>query len=161
AHAARATAIIEEPNTGEILAWANYPSYDPNKYNKYPYETTKNWSMVDVYQPGSTFKILTVCSGLDTKAIKPTSLFHDAGSLKVGNRSVHNHDGAHGTLDLLHLFIHSSNVAAAQVALAMTPKQFHDKLQDFGVGSPTGIDLPGESAGLLLDAKCWKPLDSA
>jgi stage V sporulation protein D (sporulation-specific penicillin-binding protein) len=161
AHAQKATAIIEDPTNGEILAWANYPSYDPNNYSKYPFETTKNWAMVDVYQPGSTFKILTVSSGLATGAIKPNSTFYDAGTLAVGNRSVHNHDGGHGTLDLLHLFIHSSNVAAAMVALKMTPKQFHDKLYDFGVGRKSGIDLPGESAGLLLDAKYWKPIDQA
>lgn len=160
-HALKGTALVLDPSNGEILAWANYPSYDPNKYSKYPYEVTKNWSMVDVYQPGSTFKILTVSSGLETGAIKPNSTFYDAGSLRVGNRSVHNHDGAHGTLDLLHLFIHSSNVASAQVALRMTPKQFHDKLYDFGVGRQSGIDLPGESAGLLLDAKYWKPIDQA
>ncbi len=160
-HALKGTAIIEDPTNGEILAWANYPSYDPNKYFKYPFETTKNWAMVDVYQPGSTFKILTVASGLSTGAIKPNSTFYDAGTLAVGNRSVHNHDGGHGTLDLLHLFIHSSNVAAAQVALRMTPKQFHDKLYEFSVGRKTGVDLPGESAGLLLDAKYWKPIDQA
>ena len=161
AQAQRATAIIEDPSTGEILAWANYPTYDPNNYSKYPFSVTKNWAMVDVYQPGSTFKILTISSGLETGAITPSSVFYDAGLLRVGNATVHNHDGAHGTLDLLHLFIHSSNVASAQVGLRMTPKQFHDKLWDFGVGRQTGIDLPGESAGLLLPARLWKPIDSA
>ncbi|HEY9679613.1 MAG TPA: penicillin-binding protein 2 [Drouetiella sp.] len=160
-NALQGTAIIEDPTNGEILAWANYPPYDPNKYFKYGFERTKNWAMVDVYQPGSTFKILTVCSGLMTGAIKPNSTFYDGGTLAVGNRSVHNHDGGHGTLDLLHLFIHSSNVASAMIGLRMTPKQFHDKLLEFGVGRKTGIDLPGESAGLLLDAKYWKPIDQA
>ncbi len=160
-HAMRAAVIIADPKNGEIQAWANYPSFDPNQYSKYPYSMTTNWSMVDVYQPGSTFKILTVASALDLGTIKPSSTFYDAGFLKVGNRTVHNHDGGHGHLDLLHLFIHSSNVAAAQVALTMTPKQFHDKLQQFGLGSPTGIDLPGESAGLLLPAKDWTPIDTA
>jgi stage V sporulation protein D (sporulation-specific penicillin-binding protein) len=160
-HAQRAAAIITDPQTGEILAWANYPPYDPNNYSKYPYEQTKNWSMIDVYQPGSTFKILTVSSALDTGAITPNWSFFDAGVLKIGNRTVHNHDGGHGSLDLLHLFIHSSNVAAAHIALEMKPKQFHDKLKEFGVGSPTGIELPGESAGLLLNDKVWKPIDQA
>ncbi|HEY9714886.1 MAG TPA: penicillin-binding protein 2, partial [Chroococcales cyanobacterium] len=160
-HAQKGSVIIADPTNGEILAWANYPSYDPNRYSKYPYEITKNWAMVDVYQPGSTFKILTVSSGLETGAITPSSTFYDAGSLAVGNRSVHNHDGGHGTLDLLHLFIHSSNVASAMVGLRMTPKQFHDMLYSFGLGHQTGIDLPGESAGLLLDAKYWKPIDQA
>ncbi len=160
-HALRGTAILSDPTTGEILAWANYPNYDPNNYSKYPFEITKNWSMVDVYQPGSTFKILTVASGLDTGSIKPGTTFYDGGSLRVGNRTVHNHDGGHGTIDLLHLFIHSSNIAAASVGLSMKPEQFHRKLSDFGIGKPTGIDMPGESAGLLLDAKYWRPIDQA
>ena len=160
-HAQRGTAVLMDPTTGEILAWANYPSYDPNNYSKYPFALTKNWAMVDVYQPGSTFKILTVSSGLATGAIKPNYTMYDSGTLAIGNRSVHNHDGGHGTIDLLHLFIHSSNVGAASVALKMTPKQFHDKLYDFSIGRQTGIDLPGESAGLLTDAKYWQPLDSA
>jgi cell division protein FtsI (penicillin-binding protein 3) len=91
--ALRGSAIVADPTTGEILAWANSPSYDPNNYSKYPFEITKNWSMVDVYQPGSTFKILTVASGLDSGSIKPNSTFYDGGSLTVGNRTVHNHDG--------------------------------------------------------------------
>lgn len=161
-HAQRGSAIVTDPTTGEILAWANYPNYDPNNYSKYPYEVTKNWSMVDVYQPGSTFKILTVACGLDTGAIKPHSTFYDGGSIKVGNRILHNHEpGGHGNVDLLNLFIHSSNVASAQIGMAMTPDQFHNKLSDLGIGKPTGIDMPGESSGLLLDAKYWRPIDQA
>jgi cell division protein FtsI/penicillin-binding protein 2 len=160
-HAQRAAAIIMEPSTGEILAWANFPTYDPNEYTKYPYQATKNWSMVDVYQPGSTFKILTVSSGLDTGAIKPDSCFYDSGILQVGNRTIHNHDGGHGKVDLLHLLIFSSNVVAAQVGLTMTPQQFHDKLSEFKIGQHTGIDIPGESRGLLLAAKYWRPIDQA
>ncbi|HEY9785264.1 MAG TPA: penicillin-binding protein 2 [Candidatus Obscuribacterales bacterium] len=159
--ALKGTALIADPTNGEILAWANYPPYDPNHYSKFPLEITKNWSMVDVYQPGSTFKIITVSSGLDTGAIKPNSTFYDGGAMRIGNRTIHNHDGGHGTLDLLHLFIHSSNIATAQVALAMSAEKFHSMLTSFGIGQPTGIDLPGESAGLLLHHKYWKPLDQA
>lgn len=159
--ALKGTALFADPTTGEILAWANYPPYDPNRYHKYALETTKNWSMVDVYQPGSTFKILTVCSGLETGVIKNSTTFYDGGSLTVGNRTIRNHDGGHGSIDLLHLFIHSSNIASAQIAMMMPPKVFHDMLQKFGIGQPTGIDLPGESHGLLLNHKFWKPLDAA
>ncbi|MBA3859846.1 MAG: hypothetical protein C0507_23300 [Cyanobacteria bacterium PR.3.49] len=159
--ALKGAAIFADPTNGEILAWANYPPYDPNRYNKYALETTKNWSMVDVYQPGSTFKILTVCSGLETGVIKPTTTFYDGGSLTIGNRTIRNHDGGHGSLDLLHLFIHSSNIASAQIAMMMPAKVFHDMLSKFGIGQPTGIDLPGESHGLLLNHKFWKPLDAA
>jgi cell division protein FtsI/penicillin-binding protein 2 len=119
--------------------------------------------MVDVYQPGSTFKILTVSSALDLGVIKPTSTFADFGSLRVGNRTLHNahaHAGQ-GMLDILHLFIYSSNVAAGQVGMLMTPQQFWTKLTDFGIGKKTGIELSGESNGLLLPYKYWKPIDSA
>jgi stage V sporulation protein D (sporulation-specific penicillin-binding protein) len=144
------------------MAWANYPNYDPNQYSKYPYEVTKNWSMVDVYQPGSTFKILTVASGLDLGVIKPNSRFADSGSIKVGTQILRNHEpGGHGMLDLLHLFINSSNVASAQIGMLMTPQQFYDKLKQFGLGQQTGIELAGESAGLLLNAKKWRPIDQA
>lgn len=160
--AQRACAIVLAPESGEILAWANYPNYDPNEYHKYRYEITKNWAMVDVYQPGSTFKVLTVASALDLGVITPSTRFVDNGSIRIGNRTLHNHEpGGHGALDLLHLFIHSSNVASAQIGLMMTPKQFHKKLSEFGLGHTTGIELPGESAGLLLNHKSWQPIDQA
>ncbi|MBY0547546.1 MAG: penicillin-binding protein 2 [Candidatus Obscuribacterales bacterium] len=161
-HAQKGCAILTDPQTGEILAWANYPNYDPNQYHKYAYEVTKNWAMVDVYQPGSTFKIVTVAAGLDLGVIKKNTRFADSGSLRVGNRTLHNHEpGGHGMIDLLQLFIHSSNVASAQIGLMMTPQQFYTKLSEFGLGSVTGVELAGESAGLLRNYKEWQPIDSA
>lgn len=161
-HALRGTAILVDPQSGEIMAWANSPTYDPNDYSKYPFEVTKNWAMVDIYQPGSTFKIITVASALDLGVINPNSTFIDNGSITIGNRTLHNHEpGGHGRLDLLHLFINSSNIASAQIGLMMTPQQFYSKLSEFGLGKPTGVELPGESAGLLLQAKKWTPIDQA
>ncbi len=157
----KATAIIMDPTNGEILAWANYPTYDPNDYSKFPFGTLKNWAMVDVYQPGSTFKVVTVSSGLETGKINAHDTFSDAGAFSIGRRTIHNSHGGNGTIDLLHLFIHSSNIGAAKVALRMTPKEFYDKLYDFGLGRKSGIDLPGESRGLLLNWKHWKPIDQA
>ncbi|MBZ0184619.1 MAG: penicillin-binding protein 2, partial [Candidatus Obscuribacterales bacterium] len=157
----RASAIVADPTTGEILAWANYPNYDPNEYSKYPFATTKNWAMVDVYQPGSTFKVITVASALETGAITEKSTFQDSAGLTIGRQTIHNHHGGHGTIDLLQLFIHSSNVCAAKVAMKMTPGQFYDKLYEFGLGRKTGIDLPGESRGLLLRKQRWTPIDQA
>lgn len=162
AHALRGTVILTNPTTGEILAWANWPRYDPNEYHKYPFEVTKNWAMVDVYQPGSTFKVLTVASALDLGVINKNSTFADGGSITVGRRTLHNHErGGYGNIDLLRLFIHSSNIASAQIGLKMTPKQFYTKLWELGLGHPTGIDLPGESSGILLDYKKWQPIDQA
>lgn len=160
--AQKGCAILLDPTNGEILAWANYPNYDPNDYTHYQYEQLKNWAMVDVYQPGSTFKILTVASALDLGVINKNTTFVDNGTLAVGNRVLHNHEpGGHGSIDLLTLFIHSSNVASARIGLMMTPLQFHTKLSEFGLGRKTGIELSGESAGLLLNYKYWKPIDQA
>lgn len=160
--AQRGCAIVMDPQSGEIMAWANYPNYDPNQYHKYAYEVTKNWAMVDVYQPGSTFKVITVASGLDLGVIHPNTIFSDPGYMNIGNRTIHNHEpGGLGSIDLLHLFIHSSNIASAQIGLRMTPQQFHGKLKEFGLGSPTGVELPGESSGLLLNWKKWQPIDQA
>lgn len=161
-HAQRGCAIITDPNSGEILAWANFPNFDPNEYHKYPYEITKNWAMVDVYQPGSTFKILTVASALDLGVIKKNTIFVDNGALHIGNRTLHNHEPhGYGAIDLLRLFIHSSNVASGQIGLMMTPKQFHTKLSEFGLGKRSGIELPGESGGILAHHSYWKPIDQA
>lgn len=160
-HCKRAAAIIMDPSNGDILAWANYPSYDPNNFSKYPFSVTKNWAMVDVYQPGSTFKVLTVSAGLDTKAISPSSTFHDGGAMTIGRATIHNSHGGNGTINLLQLFIHSSNIGAAQVAMRMTPQQFYDKLKGFGMGGKTGIELQGESRGLLLRWQKWKQIDQA
>ncbi len=157
----RATALIIDPSNGEILAWANYPTYDPNDFSKYAFGTLKNWAMVDVYQPGSTFKVLTISSGLDTGKIDEHATFSDPGTFTIGRRTIHNSHGGNGTIDLLHLFIHSSNVGAAKVALRMTPKEFYEKLYQFGVGRKTGIDLPGESRGLLKDYHRWAQIDQA
>ena len=158
--ALKGCAILLDPTNGEILAWANYPNYDPNEYHKYTYDKLKNWAMVDVYQPGSTFKILTVASALDLGVIHKNSIFHDSGSITIGNRTLHNHEpGGLGALDLLHLFIHSSNVASAQIGLLMTPQQFYGKLTEFGIGKKTGVELAGESAGILRAPQYWKPID--
>ena len=157
----RATALVMDPTNGEILAWANYPTYDPNDFSAFKFSTLKNWAMVDVYQPGSTFKIITVASGLDTGKINNNSTFSDPSAYSIGRATIHNHHGGHGTINLLQLFIHSSNIGAAKVALKMTAKEFYDKLFEFGLGRKTGIDLPGESRGLLLNWKKWKPIDQA
>lgn len=159
--ALKGAVILADPTNGEILAWANYPPFDPNNYNKYAYEVMKNWSMVDVYQPGSTFKILTVASGLETGAIKPNTTWYDSGSITVGNRTIRNHDGGYGRIGIKELFIHSSNIASAIIGMTMTPKQFHTKLTEFGFGKPTGVGLPGESGGILSNYKTWKPIDQA
>lgn len=158
-HAQKAAAIVMEPSTGEILALAIVPNYDPNDYSKYSLQTMKNWAITDVYPPGSTFKIITVACGFMNKKINKNTRINDVGKMKIGWWNVSNYDykskGAPGLIDLVYLFEHSSNIASVKIAQMMTSKEFYDSLQLFNIGQKTGIDLPGESSGLLPNPKNW------
>ncbi|MDJ0624825.1 MAG: penicillin-binding protein 2 [Candidatus Caenarcaniphilales bacterium] len=162
--AEKATAIVLQPSSGEIIAWANSPSYDPNKYSSYTPDKTVNWSICQVYEPGSTFKILTVASALQLKAIEPDYKYVDEGKMKIGKRVIKNHDYKPGLvkeIDLTELFQHSSNTGAASIGFKMKPKSFYEQLKKFGISQKTGIEIPGESKGFLRNPKEWKEIDIA
>ncbi len=158
-NAPRAAAIVIDPKTGEILAFAVAPNYNPNEFSKYTMQEMKNWAITDVYPPGSTFKIITVASGFMNKKINKYSKINDTGKMKIGWWDVSNYDykskGAPGLIDLVYLFEHSSNIASIKIAQMMSDKEFYDSLKLFNFGEKTGIDLPGESAGLLPQPKNW------
>ena len=158
-HAPRAAAIVLDPNTGEILALAVAPTYNPNEFNKYSMQEIKNWAITDVYPPGSTFKIITVACGFINKKINKYSKINDTGKVKLGWWDITNYDykskGAPGMIDLVYLFEHSSNIGSLKIAQMMTSDEFYNSLKQFNFGERTGIDLPGESAGLLPNPKNW------
>ncbi len=157
--APRAAAIVMDPKTGEILALAIAPTYNPNEYNKYSMQDMKNWAISDVFPPGSTFKIITVACGFMNKKINKNTRINDTGKMKIGWWDIYNYDykskGAPGVIDLVYLFEHSSNIASIKIAQMMTDREFYDSLKLFNFGEKTGIDLPGESAGLLPSPKYW------
>ena len=163
--AQRGTVIVMDPRNGEILAMAVSPSYNPNEYNKYDYSTVKNWVLTDVYPPGSTFKILTVASALNTGKMNPYDTVYDDGTIKIQGWKIENYDVRKhpkpGNIDLSYLLEHSSNVGSVKVALKMTPSEFHNQISKFGIGSKTGIDLPGESSGILHPASSWDTITQA
>ena len=157
--ALRGAVIVLDPKTGEILALAAYPYYDPNNYQKYSMNEMKNWAITDVYPPGSTFKVITVASAMiNGKGDKNTKIL-DTGKMKIGWWEIKNYDYDRnrnpGLIDLAYLFEHSSNVASAKVSQMMTPQEFYDTLKTFNFGEATGIDLPGESSGILPPPKSW------
>ncbi len=158
-NALRGAVIVMEPKTGEILALAAYPYYNPNNYAKYSLLEMKNWALTDVYPPGSTFKIITVASAMLNNKINKNTKIMDTGKMKIGWWEISNYDyrerGAPGLIDLVYLFQHSSNIASVKVAQMMSSTEFYDALQLFGFGERTGIDLPGESTGLLPKASTW------
>ena len=156
----KGTIIALSPASGEILAWAVYPGFDPNNF--YREKSIKNWAVTDIYEPGSTFKAITIASALENMAIQKDSKFFDGGFLKVGKRTIKNHNKTKPQyLDLLELFKQSSNVASAQVGLKMKKEDFYNSIKKFMIGERTDIDLPGESKGLLLPVNNWRLIDQA
>lgn len=157
--ALRGTVIVMNPRNGEILAYAVYPYYDPNKYRNASQLQIKNWTLTDVFPPGSTFKTITVASSMALGKINQKTKIYDTGKIKVGWWNIKNYDYAKhpfpGWINLEYLFEHSSNVGSVKVAQTMTSHEFYTMLKKFGIGSRTGIDLPGESVGLLPNWTKW------
>ncbi len=157
--ALRGAVIVMNPKNGEILAYAVYPTYDPNQFQKASNTQIKNWTLTDVYPPGSTFKTITVTSAMELGKINENSIIEDSGRMKYGGYTIENYDyrekGAPGKIDLVYLFEHSSNIGSVNVGFLMSHKEFYDMLKKFGFGEKSGIDLPGESSGLLAPPRLW------
>ena len=161
----RGAVIVMNPRNGEILAYAVYPYFDPNNFKTATYFQTKNWTLTDVFPPGSTFKTITVASAMELGKIDKRTKVHDTGKIKVGWWTIQNYDyNKHpnpGWIDLVYLFQHSSNVGSVLVAQMMNKHEYYDMLKRFGFGEKTGIDLPGESVGILKPAAKWDTSDHA
>lgn len=164
-NAFRGAVIVMNPRNGEILAYAVYPYFDPNNFKNATSFQTKNWTLTDVFPPGSTFKTITVASAMELGKINKYSKINDTGKIKVGWWTIKNYDYARnpnpGLIDLVYLFEHSSNVGSVMVAQMMNKYEYHDMLKKFGFGEQTGIDLPGESVGLLKSPTKWDSSDHA
>lgn len=162
AHAERGAVIALDPKTGEMLAFAVLPDFDPEFFYKAKAEELKNWAVTDVYPPGSTMKILTVAAGIESGVIQEDSHILDTGKIRVANFEIVNHDyaqkGAMGNIDLVTLLQRSSNIASYKIS-SMIDKITHNKiLRAFGLGQKTGIDITGESSGILPKPEDWSDL---
>jgi cell division protein FtsI/penicillin-binding protein 2 len=145
-----ATIIVEDPETGEILAMASYPQMNLNEYWKYddiyPNATSFDRAVSSVYEPGSVFKVLTMAAALDSGAVTPDTVFVDTGTFEVGGYTIYNWDsGAWGPQTMLGCMQHSLNVCLSWVSSQVGAPAFYSYLQAFGLGRPTGIDLAGEA----------------
>jgi len=144
--------IVMDPKTGAILAMANYPSYDPNRFYEAPMESYINPAVSGQYEPGSVFKIITMAAGLDAGIITPDSTFYDSGEIKVGGAVIKNPDRrAHGLVTMTDVLAYSLNVGVAYVSTSLGEETFYAYLKRFGCGDYTGIDLDGEVAGTLKE----------
>lgn len=143
------TLVVMDPKTGEILAMATTPHFNPNEYWRYgevfPLGSYFNRAISQLYEPGSVFKVLTMAAAIDAGAVQPETPFVDVGAIEVGGIWIYNWDrGAWGPQDMVGCMQHSLNVCLAWVAQELGPTQFYKYLQDFGIGRYTGIDLAGE-----------------
>jgi cell division protein FtsI (penicillin-binding protein 3) len=143
--------IIMNPRTGEILAMASYPSFDPNAfYDIDDPELLRNPAISDEYEPGSIMKVLTMAAALDLRAVTPADTYVDNGVIEVGGIVIPNADRrARGVVGMEQILVQSLNVGAATLSLKMGPNNFYDKMADFGIGRATGIDMEGEAIGTL------------
>lgn len=157
-----ATIIVMQPKTGEILALANRPDYNPNKFADYPSKLWRNVAVSNAYEPGSTFKILTTSAALGDKVVKPEERFFDPGGIEVQGRTIHcwKH-GGHGSQTFREVVQNSCNVGFVTVGLRLGKDPFYKYLNDFGLGKSTGIDLPGEAKGIMIDQNKATPINIA
>ena len=157
ARAKSGTAIVLDPRTGEILALANAPSFDPNNARAASASARINEALQNIYEPGSTFKIIAYSAAIEEGLVKPEDRIDcQMGSITVAGRLIHDHH-AFGTLTITEALAKSSNVAAIKLGLRVGDQRMHDYITRFGFGSRTGVELPGETVGLVRPVGRWQP----
>jgi len=153
--------VVLDVRTGEILALANWPTYNPNARNKVERERMRNRALTDVFEPGSTMKPFTIATALETGKVRPDTVIHtEAGALTIGSATIHDAHPA-GPLTVEQVIQKSSNVGAAKIALSMPAEALWHTFSDAGFGTPPRTGFPGEVAGRLRPAKTWKPIEQA
>lgn len=150
--AAGGTAIIMDPQSGEILALANWPTYNPNAYRQAPVSSQRNRAVQDLYEPGSTFKIVTAAAAFEEKVVDVADLIDvSAGQMRFGARVIRD-DHRYGVLSFADVIVKSSNIGAISVGLKLGPERLGAYVRRFGFGRPSSSDFPGESPGIV-----WNP----
>jgi cell division protein FtsI (penicillin-binding protein 3) len=154
-HAIAGTAIVENPHTGEILALTNRPTFNPNIRKEIRNEALKDRAVSDVYEPGSTFKMVTISAGLEEKITRPDEMFDcQMGSIVINGMRIRD-SKPHGVLSVADILAESSDVGAIKVALRLGDERFYKYIRAFGFGQQTGIELPGETRGLTKPVERW------
>jgi cell division protein FtsI (penicillin-binding protein 3)/stage V sporulation protein D (sporulation-specific penicillin-binding protein) len=154
----KATIILMRPQTGEILAMANRPAFDLNERSEAKPEQMKNRAIIDMMEPGSTFKIVTAAAALNEHKVRPdTTIFCENGIWNYGGRPLHDHK-AYGELSVQDILVKSSNIGAAKLALSVGDQKFYEYIRRFGFGERTGIELPGEISGVIRPPQSWSKI---
>ena len=154
-HAIAGTVIVENPRTGEILALTNRPTFNPNIRKEIRNEALKDRAVSDVYEPGSTFKMVTISAGLEEKITRPDEMFDcQMGSIVINGMRIRD-SRPHGMLSVADIIAESSDVGAIKVALRLGEERLYKYIRAFGFGQRTGIELPSETPGLTKPVTRW------
>jgi len=155
-HAKSASAIVLDPRTGAVLAMAQQPGYDANRFPSAPRDLQRNRTVTDTYEPGSTFKLITVAAALSERLVAPSTRFTLPYSLHVADRVIHDAE-ERGTVNysVAQILAHSSNIGAIELAEMLRRTRLSSWITRFGFGRTTGIDFPGESPGIVLPPEKW------
>jgi cell division protein FtsI (penicillin-binding protein 3) len=156
-HAKAGTVVVQDPNSGELLAVANWPVFDPNNAGNFSPESRIDRAVASAYEPGSTFKVLTLTGAIQNGVASPDEMVDcQMGQIMVSGRLIHDWK-KFGVLSVKEVLEHSSDVGAIKIALRLGAPRFYDEIRGFGIGQPTGIELPGENRGLLRPLENWTP----
>jgi len=157
-HALAGTVIVMNPNNGEILGLANWPKFNPNVANEVPAEARMNRAVTALYEPGSTFKLITLAAAFDQGITRPGEVFDcENGAVYVAGHRIRDHK-PFGMLNVAEILAQSSDVGAIKIALRLGAPKFYDYIRAFGFGQLTGVDLPGESKGILRRLENWSAI---
>jgi cell division protein FtsI (penicillin-binding protein 3) len=151
------TVVVQDPHTGQILALAISPRFNPNDSRHMEPGSLTNLAVSDVYEPGSTFKLVTYSAALDAAGVQPTDIVDcQNGAMTMYGRTLHDDKSDHfGRVTVQYALEHSSDVGAAKMALKLGNQKFYDYMRSFGFGDRTGIELPSETRGLLRSPRKW------
>lgn len=157
-HAEAGTIVIQNPKTGEILALANRPTFDPNQSRGISPKSLKDRAVSDAYEPGSTFKMVTIAAALEEKVTNPDEVFDcQMGKIFLGGRTIHDWK-PYGALTVSQILQRSSDIGAIKVALRLGDDRMYRYIRAFGFGSQTGIELPGETRGMTKPVSRWSKM---
>ena len=155
-HARSATAVVLDPSTGEVLAMAQAPGYNANNAANVPFAIQRNRSVTDTYEPGSTFKLVTISAALSLGIVTPETKFVLPGSLRVADRVIHDAEPrGTETMTVAQILARSSNIGAVTIAEKLGAPTLMNWIGKFGFGKATGLDFPGESPGQVLPLDQW------
>ncbi len=155
-HARGGSAIVLDPRTGQILAMADAPGFDSNRFGSVNPDLRRNRAVTDVYEPGSTFKLVTISGALEDRVVDPLTRFRLPPTIRVADRTIHDAETrGTETMTVQQILAHSSNVGTVTIAEKLGPDELSRWIRRWGFGRPTGVDFPGESPGMVLPLDSW------